>query len=836
MTKYILVTFFIFINAALLAQEVDFIQKMERSDIPLPYRESTGWQVDIDGDYAVASSPRGSSSLNSQNGVVLVYKYNSIQDVWEEIKVLSPSHDYDEAEFGWKVNLEGDVIAVTHAGVEVDGLIEVRAIFVFQKDEGGIDNWGEVRRIPIPPSSGLTSGGIISATDSLLIFHSFVGQEVFIFERDQGGQDNWGLSKTIVTESLGSFALSNAITHDRLVYQKRNNGIFIHGRNVGGTDNWGLLKKISQAAFSEGGMIIQDSFLIVTNASNTVNVYKENSGGPNNWGRIQSIGGVGNFGFSLDLKDSLLIVGADRDNTNGDNSGLAHIYRFSPSLSLPLQELKVISPSAPREENFFGADVAIQGDYALVGASRSSLFGGAPLSGRALFFKRDEGGVDNWGEKQEIEDGLNGVLSQYGRVIDADNDLMITSAQEGKNPGVNNSGVAYIYARDEGGLNNWGEIKRLSAPSPTSGTRYGKQVKVSDTIAVVSDNSRIYIYYRNSGGQDNWGLVRTITQGSSFIDVDGDDLVVSSNQDIRVFSRDIGGSDNWGLLKLLQSPLDGIREITTVSIYEDDILVGDPGAASAGNGFVGRVHHFNRNQGGQDNWGFIESLTASDKTNADHFGSDLSIYEDLLVVSSKNSDSGSARQLYIFEREENGFEEKKIIESFATNSPTFSQFSRSVAITDRFIVTGDQRENALIGEAYVFGRNVGGASNWGLVKKVIPPDAVRRDAFSREVGITGNSIFIHSAADGSHGSNSGSVYHFEIEPREKVWTGNIDSDWNNTMNWSSEIVPVNGDDVAIPLRVNQPIIDVTTAVLNSIVIERKASVIVTPAGDLKVEE
>ncbi len=825
-------------SIALHSQEVDFIQKMDRSDIPIPYKESTGLQVDIDGEYAVISAPVGSGQQLSQAGIAIVYKYDQEQEIWNEIKTLSPSVPKDGALFGWSVAISGDVIAISELGDVTAADFEAADVYIFQKDEGGIDNWGEVKRIVSPFTTPTIFGFAIDVTDSLLVICPARGETVFIHERNAGGNDNWGLSKTIATPTSSFFNLDVDIEEDLVVFTIDNEGVFIHRKDLGGVNNWGLVKNIPEPANSSLlGIEIQDSIVILGDTrGKKIRVYKKDEGGVDNWGLVQTIQGNDNFGSGIDLRDSLVIVGESRADVNGFESGQARIYRLTSSDTAPLEEIFVLSPSSPREEDFFGIDVAIQGEYALVGASGLLETGLQNTRGRAFFFDRNVGGPHNWGEVLAVDDGINGAVSQYGSTIDTDGDFMITSAPQGTSVEANNSGLAYLYARNAGGANNWGEIKFFKSPNPVNGNQYGKQAKIDNDIAVVSEDGSINIYYQDTGGPNNWGLVKTLDQPNNFLDIDNDILVVTTGDDILVFQKDLGGADNWGLLKQLTSPPGGIAIINTVSIYEDDIMVGDPGFASAGISHIGKVYHYSRNQGSSDNWGFVESISASDERRANHFGSDLSIYQDLLVVSSKNSDSGSARQLYIFEREEDGFEEKKIIQSFATNSPNFSQFSRSVAITDRFIITGDQRENSLIGEAYVFGRNVGGASNWGLVKKVIPPDGVRRDAFSREVGITGNSIFIHSAADGSHGSNSGSVYHFEIEPREKVWTGNIDSDWNNTLNWSSEIVPINGDDVAIPLRVNQPIIDVTTAVLNSIIIERKASVQVRTNGRLNIAD
>lgn len=770
MIKNILVVLGILFFLSLQAQDVDFIQKMERSDIPIPYTESIGWQVDIDGDYAVVTAPAGSASIAEQAGIAIVYRYDEVQDEWLEIKTLVPSVPKDVHLFGWSAAISGDVIAISELGHLGNSDLLEGDIYIFQKDEGGTDNWGEVKRIVSPSGSLEFFGWAIDVTDSLLVACSIIGDNVFIYERNETGIDEWGLSQTITTPSSGRFTIDVDLEEDLLIFGMINEGVFIHQKDQGGVDNWGLVKNIPQPQNSLiRGTEIQDSIAVIGDSrGNKVRVYKKDEGGIDNWGLVQTIQGSGRFGRSMDLRDSLVIVGAPNADINGIESGKAYIYRLTASDIAPLEEVFVLSPSSPQEEDLFGIDVAIQGDQVLSGATNLAVEDLLNGIGRSFFFGRNEGGADAWGEVLVVDD-VNGSLSSYGNTIDTHNDLMVASARQADNIGANKSGAAFLYLRDEGGIDNWGEVKKFVAPNPTSGQNFGEQCKVYEDRIVISDNSSIHIYYQDQGGQDNWGLVKTISQPSDYLDIYDDILVVINGKQMLVFQKDECGIDNWGLLTQLATPPGGIAEINTISIYGDEIMVGDPGRFSAAISHIGKVYHYNRNEGGTDNWGYVESLSASDSFSANHFGSDLSIYDDLLVVSSKNSDSGSARKLYVFENDSSGFEEKKIISGGAGSS--FSQFTFSVAATDRYIVTSDFTEGP-IGAGYIYARDEGGASNWGLIKEIIPP-AIPLDfnAFGLEIGISGNSVFIRSA-DNGHGTLSGSIYHYEIDkiPFTTEWT------------------------------------------------------------------
>lgn len=838
MIKNILVMLGLVFYAGLQAQDVDFIQKID-NDAPFPIKTSTGHQVAIDRDYAVVTAPNGSLPSAGEHGIAIVYKYDPVQNIWNEIKIIAPSILRIDVNFGWEASISGDIIAISESGSVQGSIFQDGNVFLFQKDLGGLDNWGEVKRLESPSPQPLFYGFGIDLSDDVLVVNSAVSNQIFLYERNEGGADNWGLVKTIMPPAfLGTVPSGIDISGDQLIYSIQQIGTYIHERNEGGANNWGEVKFIQKPSNVSntglGGTAIQDSLAIVGDKSNgIVRIYKKDNGGVDNWGFAQAITKEAEFGLEIELKDSLVIVGNRTSNVNGNNSGQVHIYRITDSLTAPLQEIKVLTPCTPAIDDYFGNDVAIQGDQVLVGAVFVDFNAGTTTDGRALFFDRNEGGADNWGEVLVVEDSPSEPFGQFGSTIDTYGDLMITSSPNDDNSQAFSSGSAYLYHRDQDGLNNWGEVKRFVSPNPVTGIAFGKQVKLFENIAVISDNNNIYIYHEDEGGIGNWGLIQTIAQSSDLLDIHGDILIVTLEKDMLVFQKDEGGVDNWGFLLELAKPLGGIDKIGSVSIFEDDILIGDPGRAVS-SGIQGNVYYYKRNQNGANLWGFVERLVASDGFIRDDFGSDLSIYDDLLVVSSKNGNTGGARQLYIFEKEESGFVEKKIIPSFEPS--VGSKFSNSVAITDRYIVTGDERANDT-GEGYIFGRNVGGASNWGLVSTIISQEGTVGDKFAFEVAITGNSVFLSSHGDVNiTGKFRGRIDHFEIEPNEKVWTGNVNSDWDNPLNWSPGMVPVAGDEVVIPLRDNEPILDVQTAMLRSITLKENASMEVVGAGKLNLEE
>src|SRR5207302_129505 len=70
--------------------------------------------------------------------------------------------------------------------------------------------------------------------------------------------------------------------------------------------------------------------------------------------------------------------------------------------------------------------------------------------------------------------------------------------------------------------------------------------------------------------------------------------------------------------------------------------------ADGKNSSTGAAYIFSRNQGGADNWGQVQKLTASDGAANDRFGRSVALSDDAIVVGAdgKNSYTGAA---YVFE-------------------------------------------------------------------------------------------------------------------------------------------------------------------------------------------
>src|SRR5205823_13558281 len=85
----------------------------------------------------------------------------------------------------------------------------------------------------------------------------------------------------------------------------------------------------------------------------------------------------------------------------------------------------------------FGISVAIDGDTLVVGAWAINLLSG----GAAYIFERNQNGVEGWGEVQKLTASDVVAHDQFGSSVGIDGDTIVVGA-EGKN---SNTGAAYTF-------------------------------------------------------------------------------------------------------------------------------------------------------------------------------------------------------------------------------------------------------------------------------------------------------------------------------------------------------------------------------------------------------
>jgi hypothetical protein len=273
--------------------------------------------------------------------------------------------------------------------------------------------------------------------------------------------------------------------------------------------------------------------------------------------------------------------------------------------------------------------------------------------------------------------------------------------------------------------------EKLTAPRPSASDEFGGAMAIDAATLVVSEHRNddlgaaagaVYVYEKDLGGDGNWALVRQIYASDAHHDdkfgisvaLSGDTLVVGSFLDddggrdsgsVYVYERDAGGQDNWGEVAKLTASLPSAVDRFGISVALDGatLVVGadkyDGTASDAGAAYV-----FERDAD-TGSWAEVSLLTASDRRGYDKFGVAVAVHGDTLVVGANqenNSGGSDAGAVYVFKRGVEGIGNwDEVVKLTATDGDKDFRFGTSVAIFDATLVVGGDEQDEGAGSVYI---------------------------------------------------------------------------------------------------------------------------------------
>ncbi|GJM09798.1 MAG: hypothetical protein DHS20C11_20740 [Lysobacteraceae bacterium] len=376
--------------------------------------------------------------------------------------------------------------------------------------------------------------------------------------------------------------------------------------------------------------------------------------------------------------------------------------------------------------DLFGSSVAVDGDTAVIGAYDDD--DGGSTSGSAYVFSRDQGGTDMWGQIVKLTADDAAAADRFGWSVAVDGDTAAVGAYQDDDDGID-SGSAYVFSRNQGGADMWGQVVKLTADDAAAADRFGW------SVAVDGDTAAVGAYQDDDDGMDS---------GSAY-----------------VFSRDQGGADMWGQVGKLTAADAAAFDYFgySVAVDGDTALVG---AFSEGLG--GSAYVFSRNEGGANMWGQVAKLTAADAAGTDYFGYSVAVDGDTAVIGAyRDDDNGSTSgSAYVFSRDQGGVDMwGQVAKLTAADGFAGDRFGYSVAVDGNTAVIGaydDDDGGSTSGSAYVFSRDQGGADMWGQVGKLTAADAAADDGFGWSVAVDGDTAVFGAYGDDDDGDSSGSAY------------------------------------------------------------------------------
>ena len=295
------------------------------------------------------------------------------------------------------------------------------------------------------------------------------------------------------------------------------------------------------------------------------------------------------------------------------------------------------------------------------------------------------------------------------------------------------SGSVYVYDLD--GSN---EVK-ITASDGAGNDYFGYSVAVADSKIVVG------VY----GDDDNGS-----PSGSVYVyDLDG-------SNEVKITASDGAVNDNFGY-----SVAVGDSKIV-IGVYGDD----DNGSSS------GSVYVYDLDGSNE------VKITASDGAGNDYFGYSVAVGDSKIVVGAWADDDkgGSSGSVYVYDLD--GSNEVKIT---ASDGASGDWFGYSAAVASNKIIVGSYRDDdnaSGSGSVYVY--DLDGSNE----VKITASDGAVNDFFGYSVAVGNNKIAVGAYQDDDNGSDSGSVYVYDLDGSNEVKITASDGSTGDNFGYSVAVV------------------------------------------------
>jgi hypothetical protein len=296
----------------------------------------------------------------------------------------------------------------------------------------------------------------------------------------------------------------------------------------------------------------------------------------------------------------------------------------------------------------FGAHIALDGDTLAISASAAQL---TTYRQGIVYVYRLVG--DTWQREATLLPVDAPFGGEIGDSIAIDGDTIVAGAYDG-------AYAAYVFQRTGSSPATWSQVATL-APQTPAAYPHSKAVAIyGDTVAVSTPRfAGVYLFARDQGGANQWGQIAALagTEGSAFgkaISLYGDILAVgepseTSNGTVHVFQHDAAATPAWEEVATL-APAAESWGFGSQVVAGDGIVLTN-GQATDGNPTP--LPAFVRNFGGPDAWGQALQLLPGDISapTLTLFGASLALDGPTAVIGAPGADSfetyeGVAPQLF----------------------------------------------------------------------------------------------------------------------------------------------------------------------------------------------
>ena len=391
---------------------------------------SFGYRICMNEDYLAISDPYVADDYGNDSGKVYIYEVGT----WSLLHTIDNPNAWGITAndlFGKRISMDGRYLSI-----DCDDVYETTAdhdngnptsgedkTYIYDLNDGSL-----IYRVDEPiPSATYTVG----ATD-LNDFKLFIGNSV----ADNNGRIEDGAIYAFhipTTSDWPNSTLVNQLDNPNPLGASEGDN---YGGAVAISNNLAI---VSARYESDGGGLNSGKVYIYDVSDATSNSLKYTISNPTAYNTSAG----DQFGASVAIHGDFAIVGAPyEDDANGSDSGKAYIFNVGPSgSSTAIFTLDNPNPTGTSADDNFGASVAINSDYAVVGSPYESDIGGLQ-AGKVYIFDTNDGSLlftFNNPSDQTSNDLFGSSVSISGNII------AISAPLDDDNSGTD-SGRVYLYS------------------------------------------------------------------------------------------------------------------------------------------------------------------------------------------------------------------------------------------------------------------------------------------------------------------------------------------------------------------------------------------------------
>ncbi len=380
-----------------------------------------GYEVHTDGDRLVVGAPAVQST--ERGGSVHVYERHQATGEWLPTTVLTAPIPAVGDQFGVRVRIDGNTLAVSSPGRTVNGFPQAGAVYVFVCADGGWSLQATLDEGDLAGQSHLFGQGLDLEGDRLVVGSQHTGGgcstgRTFVYLRSGTAWSAEGMP-LLADDGRHNDAFGNSVAlfGDTLVV-----GAPGHTHDANPT-------RCAPEPSGEAGAAYV--FTRDASAGEWVQRVELNAGGGSD---------VDQFGYAVDIWGTTIVVGAfhatSRIDPSALMSGVVHVFVGDGGT---WTEEAILEPCLPELAGVFGFNLSLDGDRLAV----SAIGYGEPNSGTAYVFFRSGG---CWSALAQFADSISETGENFGHGIALAGDWVLVGAEhKSAGPSSMGRGAAFVY-------------------------------------------------------------------------------------------------------------------------------------------------------------------------------------------------------------------------------------------------------------------------------------------------------------------------------------------------------------------------------------------------------